>query len=371
MLKHPTINSLFTDIADAIRYKTKTTDKIIADDFPDVIKSMKSGFPNGMEWTKSKGMINEIIEFYFANGIWMTCGPSSVQRGRQYSVDGKMWESKDLYPFACCHNANGVWVAGSGAHDGLGGISVSVGLRYSTDGMTWKDSNVQSGFFSCIYNANGIWVAGGSNGIYYSTDGKTWTQSSVQTKIYSVYNANGIWVAFGVREGIYTSTDGVNWDVNVDHTVESQGHISYANGIWVSGSPKNFTPYITPSLKNGLSYSNDGKNWYKSNITSGDFRCIYNANGIWVAGGSNGIYYSTDGKTWTQSNITNLTICLHNANGIWLASTSLGLRYSIDGKIWAATDWQPKNSFKALSYANGIWVAAGADGLYYSVAWEP
>ena len=33
--------------------------------------------------------------------------------------------------------------------------------------------------------------------------------------------------------------------------------------------------------------------WTQSNITSGDFECVYYANGIWVAGSnSKGLYYS-------------------------------------------------------------------------------
>ena len=72
--------------------------------------------------------------------------------------------------------------------------------------------------------------------------------------------------------------------------------------------------------------------WTQSNITIGNFNCVYYANGIWVAGGGSGkgLYYSTDGKTWTQSNITS-------------------------------------GNFNCVYYANGIWVAGGGDkGLYYS-----
>ena len=37
----------------------------------------------------------------------------------------------------------------------------------------------------------------------------------------------------------------------------------------------------------------NGTEWTQSNITSGKFYSIYNANGIWVAGSNkNGLYYS-------------------------------------------------------------------------------
>ena len=63
--------------------------------------------------------------------------------------------------------------------------------------------------------------------------------------------------------------------------------------------------------------------WKQSNITSGNFYCIYYANGIWVAGcNSKGLYYSVDGKIWTQSNITSGDFyCIYYANGIWVTGS--------------------------------------------------
>ena len=68
--------------------------------------------------------------------------------------------------------------------------------------------------------------------------------------------------------------------------------------IWVAGSDSN----------KGLYYSEDGKNWTQSNITTrGAFYTVYYDNGIWVASGRyndhNGLYYSEDGKTWTKNNM--------------------------------------------------------------------
>ena len=106
--------------------------------------------------------------------------------------------------------------------------------------------------------------------------------------------------------------------------------------------------------------------------------CVYNANGIWVAGSSgNGLYYSTDGKTWTQSNITSISIGsagynedLYYSNGIWVAGSNTGLYYSTDGKTWTQSNITSTNMFCVYN-ANGIWVA-GSDGggLYCSITWE-
>ena len=117
----------------------------------------------------------------------------------------------------------------------------------------------------------------------------------------------------------------------------------------------------------------NGTEWTQSNITSGDFKSVYNANGIWVvASNPYGLYYSTDGKTWAQSNITSMTFnSVYNANGIWVAEASrYGLYYSTDGKVWTQSNIT-SGAFHSVYNANGIWVASSiAHGLYYSVTWE-
>jgi hypothetical protein len=126
MATHTNLSGLFTDIADAIREKNGSTAKIVADNFPTVIRDIPvtggSSFPNGTKWTQSN----------------ITSGS-----------------------FKSVYNANGIWVAGSEFHSGL---------YYSVDGKEWTQSNITSGGFQSVYNANGIWVAGsgGDSGLYYS-----------------------------------------------------------------------------------------------------------------------------------------------------------------------------------------------------------
>ena len=72
--------------------------------------------------------------------------------------------------------------------------------------------------------------------------------------------------------------------------------------------------------------------WTQSNVTSGNFRALYYANGIWVAGSDvSGLYYSTDGMTWTRSNVTSGNFrAVYYANGLWVAGdyNNKGLYYS-------------------------------------------
>ena len=140
-----------------------------------------------------------------------------------------------------------------------------------------------------------------------------------------------------------------------------------ANGLWVAGSSNN----------KGLYYSTDGKTWTQSNITSGYFGTVYNGNGMWVAGSSSnsngkGLYYSTDGKTWTQSNITQYTFdTVYNSNGLWVAGcSSHGLYYSTNGKNWTRSNITSVSIYTVYN-GNGMWVAGSTgtsttNGLYYS-----
>lgn len=86
MATHDTLTSLFTDIADAIRSKTKGTAKIVADNFPAEIAAIATGVPaasgsftassstsvtiSGLGFTTKKLMI---IADTYNSDYWQTC----------------------------------------------------------------------------------------------------------------------------------------------------------------------------------------------------------------------------------------------------------------------------------------------------------
>lgn len=331
----------------------------------------KKSFPNGMKWEQSNITDKSICDVYYANGLWVACGPSTLW----YSADGKTWTQGGGFTTYTggdtVRYANGIWVS-----------SGSSGVGYSTDGKVWSQSSIKadSATYAALCYANGLWVVASravlsSNlkGVWWSSDGRSWEKSNLTSGFNTVYNYNGVWVlgsssfqtsyssSTNYSNGLYYSTDGKNWtQSNIRSGVFNV--VYGANGIWVAGSNSK-----------GLYYSTDAKSWTQSNITSNSFTSIYSANGLWVAGSSSsGFYYSTNGKTWAQSNITDGNFrAIYNKNGVWVAESSNdGLYYSIDGKVWTQSNITSGSTTASIYNDNGMWVATTGQGLCYSPTWE-
>ena len=312
-----------------------------------------------------------------ANGVWV--GTSYVDRCVYYSTDNmKTWEKVTLvdnnnYMYGIAYNGSYIAIAadydmygsatGNGTYKALrimekaltcccyannmwvGGAVDQRGLVYTPDHLAWEQSNIISGNVSHVTYKGGYFVAcidstGTDNnkagsGLYYSTDGKTWTQctynSTVMNQAFSYAYAGGWgtqWVACGTQSSL----------------------ISGSGGLW---------------------YSSWGKEWYRSNITTGSFKKCYAANDMWVAVGSN-IYYSEDaGHTWTVTNVGNQDFSdVKYANGKWIALSNNGVYYSTDGKTWTKGNL-PAIYTTECAYGGGVWIAGGYSfanikTLYYS-----
>ena len=304
------------------------------------------------------------------------------RRNKKSDVDviennGRYWEkSYSGHYLSMPTKANGVWVLRSADY------ANPIGLLYSTDGITWTQSNVTEGAYYKLINANGLWVAAGNSGtgIYYSTDGMTWEQGNITGGSFSLLAyENGLWVTGGVASGFWYSFDGKTWmQSNFTSSESSIGQLKYGGGTWVVTSASHSSSW-------GTYYSTDGKTWTQSNATPGTCDFLEYHNGAWVMSYStnSAIWGSTDGKVWTQCSDEANKVGSGDivfGNGVWVGtcanysnSTQTGFWYSTNGLDWVQSNITSGSS-QDLIYANGVWLCRSSDdGSFYSAdgkTWE-
>ncbi len=215
---------------------------------------------NGKTWFQSNITSGGFYTINYANDIYLACG-----EGLYYSTDGKTWEKTTVSGgyltsggFRNAYYADAMWVVCS---------NDDYCSYYSKDGKAWAQCEPaveEDVFCNIVYYSNkSIWVAGSeqSNGLQYSTNGMSWTQSNISTGIIrTVCYGNNIVIAGGYNTGIYYSTDGKTWTQS-NTTTGSFNLLYYYEDIYIAVSGNN----------KGLYYSTDGKTWTQSNITSGSF----------------------------------------------------------------------------------------------------
>ena len=150
------------------------------------------------------------------------------------------------------------------------------------------------------------------------------------------------------------------WTQGTGYSSSNFRIVYYANGIWVAGN----------GSAHGIWWSTDGKSWTQGtgdNITNNTVYTVYYANDIWVAGTySAGLWWSTDGKNWTQETGDSTTyrfLSIYYADGIWVAGSSgHSIWWSTDGKNWTQGTGDNSLRIETIYYANGIWVAGAYNG---------
>ena len=367
---------------------------------------------NGSEWTqtnKTNGIFNC---FYHYSGTFLA---GSSNEGIWYSIDyGKTWfqtEKTDGTFYSIIYRG-GKYIAGS-----------SQGIWYSSDFITWSQSNITSGACLAILNyissviasieSQGIWyttdngvtwqqtdktdgtfnflvrdqakfMAGGSSGIWYSNaNGRNWYPSNITNKTCTALFASSTADFYYNTITIDPVTSAIDSNIqagNIKEGVEIlgvTGTLPVLNNEEKTVYPTSSFQEVTPSTGySGISKVTVDKVRSSAITTSAETTSktinateYSNQNHLFI-GTSTGIWYSLDnGVNWTQTNKDSGTIGgLIYANGKFVcACTSIGLWYSTDGMNWSESN---KNSgtWYSVNFGNNTYVACGArvNGIWYS-----
>ena len=323
------------------------------------------GVPGQYVWSKRESENSDIIG-YIVGETESDYPDGGIQDGYYYKkaniiIDpkliGKTWtlsnltllnSTKRIDRLRCC---GGMWFA----------LLDSFGMYYSEDGKSWTKSTYNYTIMDIKYH-DGLFVACSIQDIRYSTDGITWTQSNITTGgLRKLFYANNIWIATNASGPTYYSNDGKNWSesniTSISIPYVDFDNICYGNNMFLIG------------CINGLIYySTDGITWNSTTVSGiSNFIRLYYNDGMFVFSSRSGIYYSTDGITWTQSNITTSVSNILSIDNIWYAkaSNTNNIYYSIDGKNWATIDI---GIFTGMFlYTDKLWIGiVSQDAIYYS-----
>lgn len=233
--------------------------------------------PDGVQWTASQS--NQASVWFgrlaYANNRYVTAGIG----GLYHSTDLATWTRVTQDQMYGVVHDNGKFVAAY--YGGLG-----LGLRTSTDGVTWATVEVPG-----RDNGGTTGLAGGGGAFVVATGG------------------------FGGAPRLYRSTDAATWsNVTPSGLTNAPQYLAYGNGRFV----------VVAS--NQIWVSTDGAAWTKAPAMADQLMYLQHTGSRFIARSHNGGYLtSTDGNTWTR---------LANSYGPNIEATAAVER---DGRIYLAS----------------------------------
>lgn len=372
-----TIDNINTKLTNLQTYKTDITAAITEKGVTVPSGTKYAGFAplidqiqvasNGSKWTQSN-YEERVLHVYYKNGAWyaLPCWDTVVMK----SVDGKSWTWPGI------SNTNTTYL---GAIQGRTPIWSKHEYYEDDDGLLGSNEEVRGITPTTTLIASSSAASAWNTAITGSTEDKEpcfCSNITIETGggltivrpagMISNMSADGIgsmlnnvWrscrsdfpYAYDALNGrmyytdencikLYQVTGGTdNFSAYPECGLHTDGYyyirrsIEYSNGSIIVRAVRDSVMGIY-----GLQYSTNGTTWNNSNVINQQgnsgyaFRCVYYANGRWVAGGPStvGIYYSDDGKNWTKAEgIDSQVFDLYYYNGIWVAATGSGLYYSV------------------------------------------
>ncbi len=203
-------------------------------------------------------------------------------------------------------------------------------------------------------------------------NGTEWTLLTEYEKSPNIYYKN-MWF-LDIDSKLYYSENGLEFkptslDGGSELPTTSALYPQYMQelGVWVNSRGNGELGYPTY-------YSQDGKNWFKSNLENTEVTTFIEGNGVVIGinsyQDSNSIYYTTNGKVWNKasgitSSIKYFTNILYVGNMFFAvpSSTSHPTYYSQNGKEW----FNLSTRYYSIIYENGLYFARTSSNVFYSV----
>lgn len=240
--------------------------------------------------------------------------------------------------------------------------------NYSTDGVTWTQITVPSGFYRGIAYGAGRFVSSNVNsgqGLI-STDGITWTTNGSGPRAMGIVYGSDKFVSVGYMDGSNTtralnSTDGITWTVRTMTSSQPWQSVVFGNNSYVATAAATTTT---------AAFSTDGITWTTTSfLLTGYYTALAFGNNTFVAislmSGTNATS-STDGITWTQRTMPVSAawraVAYGNNTFVAVADNTSSAATSTDGITWTTRTLPSSMQLTLISFGAGVFFAMSPSG---------
>ena len=306
---------------------------------------------DGINWIYENGAVSDILRLCGLNDNFLLLGSGNIAKG--IINLGSSWKNLDFNPITLYIDNNLIIV------NKISGFN-----KYTLNGINWINLDINDWIYK-ITKSNNKFVATTNNIYYYSNDGINWFNSNFKIKDY-----------FSLERNPY----------DID--------IKAINGTFITSINYDTTNLLQKGI---IFYSNDGLNWFKSNLDYSKWVSIdkiYVNDGIFYANTINNhysygcspcdgdVYYSINGKDWyitgLQQNFRDEED-IKKINNVYVAS----MRSSANSPFsysYNKLNFQPANSpstrssYKLAQGQNKIVGGIDHKGIFYTldgINWLP
>ena len=312
---------------------------------------------DGVHWT-TNALGNEITVSGFSYNFFVTGSEEFIAAGEanngtflQFSTDGVTWGQTNIF-------LPGFVSFGNGGAYGNGNyvIMAKYGPYVSSDAVNWSRQvyTPSTNTFNSIAFANNTYIVATSNSFFESTNDVFYTLETNTPSLNSVVTYSNTFVGVGPSGYIDQSTDGFAWTPYNLVKIATLHCVAAGNGLLVAVGDTG-----------EIQTSPSGTNWTKeSSSTTPALYGVTYSDGLYVAVGQGGrVETSLDGVSWTVQNsgqTNNLMSVTCGYAGFLAVGASGTILTSPDGINWTEQTSGSSASFETASFGNGYYFIAGA-----------